>query len=86
MKKKIQDIQPDALQQEYDHIFENLLVDHSEPIHSMTDVLQEPNHEDADAQKIYKQFQNMTIEQQTELRRLLQEGDDQNKTAHEPLL
>lgn len=84
--KKIQDIQPDALQQEYDHIFENLLVDHSEPIHSMTDVLQEPNHEDADAQKIYKQFQNMTTEQQIELRRLLQEGDDQNKTTHEPLL
>ncbi|WP_010111769.1 AAA family ATPase [Acinetobacter sp. P8-3-8] len=71
--KQLHEIQPNSAWQEYQHIYENLLKETTE--HSEHELL-EPNNDSPDAQQLYEQFQSLTEEQQIELKRLIQAGDD----------
>ncbi|MEG0487717.1 MAG: ATP-binding protein, partial [Acinetobacter sp.] len=67
--------------QEYQHIYENLLKETAE---YSEQALLEPNTDSPNAQQLYQQFQHLTAEQQIELKRLIQEGDD--LSTHKSLL
>ena len=71
--KQLHEIQPNSAWQEYQHIYENLLKETIE--HSEHELL-EPNNDSLNAQQLYEQFQSLTEEQQIELKRLIQAGDD----------
>lgn len=71
--KQLHEIQPNSAWQEYQHIYENLLKETTE--HSEHELL-EPNNDSLNAQQLYEQFQSLTEEQQIELKRLIQAGDD----------
>lgn len=71
--KQLHEIQPNSAWQEYQHIYENLLKETTE--HSEHELL-EPNNDSPNAQQLYEQFQSLTEEQQIELKRLIQAGDD----------
>ena len=79
--KQLHEIKINSAWQEYQHIYENLLKNLPE---TTEQELLEPNIQQNNAQQMFQQFQHLTEEQQMELKRLIQSGDD--LSSHESLL
>jgi predicted ATP-binding protein involved in virulence len=79
--KQLHEIESNDIWQEYQHIYENLL---KEVPQDSEQALLEPNMQTVNAQQLFQQFQQLNEQQQTELKRLIQSGDDQS--SHKSLL
>ena len=80
--KMIQEIKPPASWEHYHSIYEHLLQG-QEAVEA--DVVLTPENQASNAEEIFQQIQQMDIEQQAELLRLLKTGDDQTAPHSLPL-
>lgn len=79
--KQLHEIKSNDVWDEYQHIYENLL---KEIPKDTEQPLLEPSMQSLNAQKLFQQFQQLNEQQQAELKRLIQSGDDQS--SHKSLL
>ena len=80
--KKLYEIQNNKVWQEYQDIYANLLKE--VPKSAEQDLLEPEPNLPVNAQQLFEQFKHLSEEQKTELKRLMQSGDDQ--TSHKFLL
>ncbi len=79
--KQLHEIKSNDVWDEYQHIYENLL---KEIPKDTEQPLLEPSMQSLNAQQLFQQFQQLNEQQQAELKRLIQSGDDQS--SHKSLL
>lgn len=79
--KQLQQVQTNSTWLEYQNIYETLLKNIPE---AKEQELLEPSMQTINVQQIFQQYQHLNKEQQMELMRLIQSGDD--TSSHEPLL